>query len=79
MCIVLLCSEVKLLSLKTLRGDCSICYRVHLEENFTYKVLDVISGPCGRVIYANCNWRWDFCGISEFNFLVGFPIVVRNT
>jgi hypothetical protein len=33
MCIVLLCSDVKLLSLKTWCGDCSMCYRVHLEEN----------------------------------------------
>ena len=74
---MLLCSEVKPSSLKTLCSDCGMRYRVHLEESS--KVLDVISEPCGRVICGNCNWRWDYCETVELNFLVGIPIVVRNT
>ena len=54
---MLLCSKVKLLSLKTLCGDCGMCYSAHLEENS--KVLDVVSavkyrsGPCGRILCGN--------------------------
>ena len=41
-------------------------------------MLDVVSavmcksGPCGRVLCGNCNWRWDFCGIRESNFFGGY-------
>ena len=78
MCIMLLFSDVKLLSLKTLCGDCSMCFTVHLEENS--KVLDVVravmyrSGPCGRDICGNCNWRW-ICQISELNFQWVFQLL----